>query len=371
MSGSTTSNPVAAGSIFEGLTAGKQSGRKTRRPSIRTASAVLVLLLGAADSAVAGSYTYTTIDYGQGTPGTYVSGVNAAGVVTGFYEGGDGYTHGFTWSAGAFTSFDATSAAGSTLPAAINERGQVVETFIPSRGEQRQAFLRERGGVQHKLPFPDSESVQATGINKHGAIVGTITDAASTNGFLLVGQVVTKLVVPGATMTTADAINESGIVAGSFTDSTGPGGYTYVAGAYHSFRTPHLDSLEVSAIDRAGLVAGSYLHVSDHGLVAQERGFTFGSDGFHGFNPVWSLNTFLSAAFAPGHYVGTMQKPENFEGFVFSHGHGIAILPPGAGGGSVVGGTASGLVVGNFNDSSNVNHGFIALCLAEQAPCTD
>jgi uncharacterized membrane protein len=338
----------------------------------RTLQAALAFLLAGAAPAMAGSYSYTTIDVGEGSTGTIASGVNAQGVVTGWYDGGDGTTHGFTWSAGIFTSFDAIPGAGATLPVAINGRGQVVENFISNAGGNRIGFLREPDGVQHKLPFPASVSVQVNAINGHGAIIGdTLADAhASPIGFLLIDHVVTPLLVPGSSTSTADAINDSGAVAGTFIDASGPGGYIYTAGTYTIFRAPRQNAPQPSAINAAGLVSGAYLDVTHHGTSATDRGFTFGHDGFHSFNPVWSLNTWIAKAFAPGDYVGTMESPVAYEGFVFRNGHGIPILPPDAASGYVVGGTQSGIVVGNYTDRAGMDHGFMAACPTAQAPCT-
>jgi hypothetical protein len=349
------------------------SGSKTRGLSVRlTTPALLAILLAASAPARAGSFNYTTIDYGQGTEGTIASGMNAAGMVTGWYVGGSGYAHGFTWLAGTFTSFDAPPGAGDTLPVAINQRGQVVEIFIPEGGGNRMAFLREPNGVQHKLPFPRTVSVQVNAISDHGTIVGNVSasETASPVGFLLADGMVTQLQVPGAITSTADAINDAGTVAGSFTDATGPGGYIYNAGTYTLFRAPHLNTPTVSAIDAAGLVSGAFLDVTHNGLVAVEKGFTFGRNGFHSFNPVWSLNTWIAKAFAPGYYVGTMENPQSYGGFVFRNGQGVEVLPPNAATGYVVGGTAMGAVLGDYRDASGIDHGFIAVCAAAQMPCT-
>jgi hypothetical protein len=338
----------------------------------RAASAALVLLLGAAAPATAGSYTYTTIDFAPGGTNTLIRGVNPAAVVTGSYTGGDGLSHGFIWSAGHFTAFDApNSAAGSTLPVAINARGQVVENFLPFLGGNETAFVRESNGTQHQLPFPPAAAVAAAGINRAGAVVGTVAGvAAQTVGFLLADGKVTLLHVPGAATTQGVAINDAGVVLGSFIDATGTGAFTYKAGSYTIFRAPHLTPVTTSAIDTAGLVFGSYLREKDNGLIEYDVGFTFNGTAFRSFRSAKSINTYVAQAFGAGYYVGTA-GPEGLPfGYAVKGGQATTILPPGGVTSSVAGGTAAGILVGSYTDSANRTHGFMAVCAAANAPCT-
>lgn len=343
-------------------------------PLIRHAApAALGLLLSGAAPAVAGSYAYTAIDFGQGTSNTIVTGVNRAGVVTGSYTGTDGLPHGFTWSAGTFTPFDAVNAPDpSTLPVGIDRRGQVLENYSPHLSGNQSAFVRNPNGTQHQLAFPASATVYAAAINPSGAIVGTVIPAnAPRIGFLKAGRNVMLFKGLAATTSTADVIGDSGLVAGTFTDATGAGAYTYLNGTYRIFRAPNGLPLTPTAIDPAGLVFGSYLYESDNGLDAYEVGFTFDGLVFRSFRSAVDINTSIAAAFGTGYYIGTVGATGLSFGYVVRNGTSIRILPPGAVMSSVAGGTASGIIVGNYVDGQNVAHGFMAVCPAAQAPCTE
>jgi probable HAF family extracellular repeat protein len=63
---------------------------------------------------------------------------------------------------------------------------------------------------------------QAIGINAHGQIVGTYTDASGTShGFLLDKGTFTPIDVPDATETMAGGINARGQIVGSYSDASG------------------------------------------------------------------------------------------------------------------------------------------------------
>jgi uncharacterized membrane protein len=85
--------------------------------------------------------SFTTIDY-PGYPNTYLAGINDSGLIVGGYGtavtiGSTNYEwpHGFLYSAGAFTSFDAPFGdVVVTNPFALNNKGEIVGGYVDSAG---------------------------------------------------------------------------------------------------------------------------------------------------------------------------------------------------------------------------------------------
>jgi hypothetical protein len=80
--------------------------------------------------------------------GTFPSGINDAGVITGFYADANGGSHGFLRSPeGAFTTFDVTgSIIGTTTPIALNLEGAIVG-FSADQNDVFRPFLRRPNGT--------------------------------------------------------------------------------------------------------------------------------------------------------------------------------------------------------------------------------
>ncbi|CAL1239598.1 PEP-CTERM sorting domain-containing protein [Candidatus Methylocalor cossyra] len=91
----------------------------------------------------------TTLDFGgQGVLGTYAQGIDANGLVVGYFDQQLGATvasHGFLWSGGAFTLFDVAEATATRLFGS-NLAGQLVGEFTDAQGV-RHGFLATPGTV--------------------------------------------------------------------------------------------------------------------------------------------------------------------------------------------------------------------------------
>jgi uncharacterized membrane protein len=93
--------------------------------------------------------TYTTIDY-PGAANTYLAGINDSGLIVGGYGtpvtiGSTEYVwpHGFVYSAGTFSSFDAPfGAVAVTEPFAVNNRGEIVGGYVDSAGMTYGFYLK-------------------------------------------------------------------------------------------------------------------------------------------------------------------------------------------------------------------------------------
>jgi uncharacterized membrane protein len=117
--------------------------------------------------------------------GTYPSGINAWGFITGSYQGADTVYHGFLRGPGGkFTAFEAPGAdttAGSyngTLPSSINDLGVITGSYYDAN-DFGHGFLRSPDGKFTTFDVPGVGGYGTTplAINLEGAIVGYYTDS--------------------------------------------------------------------------------------------------------------------------------------------------------------------------------------------------
>src|SRR5712691_2924375 len=108
-----------------------------------------VFCVGTARSALAGPFTFTTIDFPP--PSASAFGISDSGQVVGFYLS-NGVIHGFLLSGGIFSTLDPP---GSTLTRAlgINDSGQVVGQYNVIGASH--SFLLS-GGIFSTIDFPGS-----------------------------------------------------------------------------------------------------------------------------------------------------------------------------------------------------------------------
>ena len=215
-------------------------------------SAALVLigaLIGPANQAFAEVVvTYTDVAV-TGAVATNVTGVNAEGVIAGYYLGGKKGTtvSGFTMN-GTTTSTIAIKGATSTRVNAINDSGTVVGGYVDRRGNEH-GFVRTAAGTVTMLDDPDmvvTKAVRnygtvATGINSSGVVVGYYyttgpdkTDAdiyvTHNHGFVRSGVgTFTTYDAPDAAVgglpsvgTRLFGINDAGDMVGAYTYNVGP-----------------------------------------------------------------------------------------------------------------------------------------------------
>lgn len=135
---------------------------------------------------------WVTIDAPLAGPyGTFPSGINDLGEVTGNYNDATPaqLQHGFLrTSGGMFVSFDVPGSQ-LTAPSVINNEGTIIGYFLEATGYGH-GFMRVRDGTITVIDDPDAgtaalSSTQPNGINDLGAIVGTYADTNGGNhGFL-------------------------------------------------------------------------------------------------------------------------------------------------------------------------------------------
>lgn len=237
----------------------------------------------------------------------------------------------------------------------VNTSGQIVGGFVDSTDRSRGFSQSAPGGTYGTPPIEctplGATSTTAYGINTAGQIVGMYVDAnGQSRGFMLTGSVNgvggthTAIDYPGATGTILYGINDSGKIVGAYLDGgNNSHGFTLtgitfapttglpnLSGAV--FRQVDATSLGASqtvlyGINNTGRVVGAYVDDNADPVLRKFRGFsvTFAST---------DVSNLTGATFASIAYPGAVE----------TWAHGI---------------NDSGVIVGNWDDSDGIAHGFL------------
>ena len=305
-----------------------------------------VAVLAIAVQPSAQSQTFTSIDYPNGT-NTYADSINAAGVITGFYQDGGNVYHGFLRAAdGTFTTFDAQGAGQGgrqgTVPQNINPAGVVTGYYIDASSVNH-GFVRAADGKVTTIDAPGagtlppqsgvSQGTSAASINQSGVIAGLYTDSAYVNhGFVRAAN---------GSITTFDTNDDQNYPFGCFNCGT-----------------------MVLSINNAGAITGNFLDDNTYllrGFVRSAKGviteFDAPNDGLgtspESINPSGEIVGFANDGSGVAHAflrsatgtISTFDAPE--AGIFPSQGTGYFAINP------------IGQIAGNYVDASYVFHGFL------------
>jgi hypothetical protein len=219
-----------------------------------------------------GGYIFKTIDAPGAIGGTFAAGVNASGLVTGYYAGAGGAYHGFIWQNGMLTPVDYNGVSGvaSTFLFQVNSSGQAAGYYTGSDGHSHSLIYNSAGGTW--TPIPDAPGGYpfnaAGGINEHGQLAGNYsTDpTASSNliGWLydIKSNTYTPFTDPDANSygTATYGMNNKGDIAGLYNDAGGAS-HGFVWDPTSGPRTVDVagaKGTQAFAINDAGTVAGGY-----------------------------------------------------------------------------------------------------------------
>jgi probable HAF family extracellular repeat protein len=272
---------------------------------------IAVLLLAAAPLALAQG-TYTQIDY-PGAPDTFVTGIDGAGDIIGYYFTGSG-DNGFLLSGGAYTTINYPGSQYESLYG-INDLGtQIVgQTNFPTLV----GFLYDISAQTFtQVNYPGTTHTAPLAINNEGTIVGETEQGASFLGFELLSSGRGTLIgTPSVTnYTLMTGISESAEVVGYHHNSNDSlTNFSFKQGKYNQIIVPIVQSAIVLGINPVGTA-----------LVGQYTPSAGVSLGF-----LWYRNQ----------AVQTLQFP-------------------GSSSTIATGINRAGEVVGYFVDASNVTHGF-------------
>jgi len=211
-------------------------------------------------------------------PGTFPSSsgnpiiVNDSGTIAGPYFDGTKF-HGFLRALnGTLVTIDAPDSTG-TYATGINNGGMVTGTYTDTSFNEH-AFVRTNSGTWTSFDVPGGNFgffTPTLSINNNGVVVGSYFQG-STLGFLWQsGASLITFNVAGAAGTQPSGINSNGVVAGSYQDSS----FTYYgfvrtpSGSIYTFGIPDAIGTYVVGINDNGMIAGYYTDTNNesHGFL--------------------------------------------------------------------------------------------------------
>ena len=350
------------------------------KASFRYVTRMSLLALTLSITALAQQGTIITFDApGAGTgfrQGTTSTGINAAGVITGYYVDSSNINHGFVRSRnGVFTEFDAASAGPGTLPYGINDAGAVtgyyLDVYFIAHG-----FVRSASGTLTTFDAPVSggSGTYAYSINDAGAVTGFYLQNGESFSFVR-GPSGDFIPVqagpgnPGLNGTRASSINGANSVTGFYSTGTTPqrGFVRDPSGFTTTFRAPgaglsDFQGTNPTSINNAGAITGDYInHAGTHGFVRGPAGI-FTEFGVPGNSSASTLPTSINDE---GDITGSYSVNGVSHGFerTFS-GAFTSFDVPGAGGAYYTGTFGAGIndvgaIAGYYIDNNSTNHGFL------------
>jgi hypothetical protein len=209
------------------------------------------------------------------------------------------------------------------------------------------------------------------GPNPQGTSVGTETDTSGViHGFTLTKQnVFTPFDPPGSTSTTPNGINPLGVIVGGYVDSTGvTHGFILRGGQYTTIDFQGALFTTLGGLGPSGTIVGSYSSVStnplcNNGPSGACHSFQISNEGvFTSFDPPGATSSSASSVNPFGAVVGNYNDSSGVgHGYLLEHGTYTAIDFPGATSTFVGYNNAEGDIVGEYpgNGVTNFGHAFL------------
>jgi len=333
--------------------------------------------------------------------GTFPSGNNSSGAITGFTRDTNLARHGFLRAAdGTFTVFD-DPAAGTcstscgtigngqgTRAYAINAAGTITG-FYTDNGAHCHGYLRNANGTFTQIDAPDAgtgpfpqgtfpSEFTADGINSAGTITGFYVDASSArHGFVRAANgVITEFDPTGSILTNPNAIDAFGDITGFYFDANfvGHGFLRTPDGTITSFDAPGADMTPGTgngtfgvSLTPGGAIEGIYVDAQGvlHGFLRSNQG-TFSTFDVPGAGTGPGQGTLPESNNTQGVIAGNYIDPDNVNrGFILDkQGNFTLVDVPGTGTGAgqgtiPLGNNSAGAITGQYIDGGNVIHGFL------------
>ncbi len=381
--------------------------RSNIRPRLSMALCLALCVFGLGLSAKAGEKktTITTFDApGAGTAaglGTFPSGINAAGEITGFTRDANGARHAFLRDQhGNITIFDDPAAGTCSVSCgtigngqgtrgyAIGPAGDIVG-FFTDNSATCHGFVRAPNGAFTQIDAPDAgrgpfpqgtfpSEFTPMGLNPGGTITGFYVDASSVqHGFVRASNgKITEFDPPGSILTNPNAIDAPGNITGFYFDANfvGHAFLRDTKGTFTQIDAPGADSTPGSGNGTFGVglipggeVEGVYVDPNGvlHGFVRSNKG-TYSTFNVPGAGTGAGQGTLPESNNTPGTIAGNYLDGSGVDhGFQFDKQGKFSVFDvPGMGTGAGQGtipldNSDSGSITGEAIDASSVTHGFL------------
>jgi hypothetical protein len=249
-------------------------------------AALCAVIAAAAAPSYAQTFTFTTLDNPGDPTFNQLLGINDSGVITGYFgSGAAGHPNiGYEISP-PYTSYTSNMQPGSvqTQATGINNAGLTTGFWAPTNLGMNDAnfgFVREPTGTNFTYisatdPLVSSVPTvdQALGINNNNIVAGFYNDAnGNTHGYTysLATAAYTPVSINGATSTAATGINDNNVISGFYVTPKGATfGFTRNAsgGVVTHFKVPGTNFTQLLGINNEGVAVGFYMqHGVPHGL---------------------------------------------------------------------------------------------------------
>ena len=295
---------------------------------------------------------YTVINPPSTATWSRANGINDTGEIVGDYQTPDTRFHGFTYSAGTYTTYDEDTSESCGL-FGINSTGDFAGSV--GNGSTPRAFVNVKGVKTEFMPG-GGVSAWAYAINTKDEAVGTYYDGSgNAHGFSWLTGTITDINYPGAVQTTVIGINDTAEITGTYTLSSGlTYGFTLIKGVYTS-----TDFADTAGVSKTGAYTGNNWGVPDGlaaGYLAKPTKFTLtpitlpGGAQQGGFDGINNAGTFV------GSYTDSKGK---LHGMMLSSGA-ITNIDDTKGVSTVCRGiNSNNEIVGDYFDTSGNPHGFM------------
>jgi hypothetical protein len=207
-------------------------------------------------------HSFTTVNF-PGAASSMVTGINAAGDLSGIYVDAAGNNHGFTDIGGTFKTVDNPASTVFNQALGINNSDETVGYYAPTQaGTPGDVAYSQKGGVFTDINalLPTNVNSQAVGLNNDGWIVGFYQLTADTSlGFVDEHGTIHAIDPFGSTFTQALGVNDSGEIVGFYVDSSGDQhGYIWNGSVFTSFDPPGSASTTINGVNNLGDIVGFY-----------------------------------------------------------------------------------------------------------------
>ena len=309
--------------------------------------------------------TFITFDP-PGSTGTFPSGINSAGVITGFYNVGF-FNHGFVRARdGIITTFDGPNAVSDTAPSDINPAGVITGTYCDTINCH--GFLRRPDGAFTTFDVPGAVfGTFPVGINEGGAVTGGYCDAVNCHSFVRSRDGTITTFDPAMVPNNSGVINPAGAITGYFfvppTFSFARGFVRdHPKGTITIFEAPNVCQTEngtfATGINARGLVVGTYEDANCETF----HGFLRSPDGaFTTIDVPGAVATECDAINPGGAISGVYFTSSAFFGFLRSPNGNFTTYsaPAGSFGPNDKAISPTGAITGFYSDANGVSHGYL------------
>jgi hypothetical protein len=315
--------------------------------------------------AYAGSYTFKMIQFAQ-QGGSAASGVTSKDVAVGAYWDQSGASSGFAWDKGKITVVSVPGSEGATALSVVSSKGLAAGTYnVPSTGQIAIFTYDLATGVETLLPVEAQPTyVSVAGINRSGKVVGTLASLTKhkpvDKGFQETASGIHVL----TSRTYANGINDAEQIVGDMNVDGNYQGFIYQHGNYTTVNFPGATSTGPVFITDDGTVGGIY------SVGEISYGFTIAGGVATSYAYPNGSETTVTGIGSNGEVVGTYADSSDVShGFVSVGGAYYNIDPPNGSNTRIAAVNGNGTLVG-WTTLNRVQTGFIALCPADQRPCT-